>query len=67
MNFNELSFPGGAAPPNPESTTPVCAYEPRLWLWIPGSGFAGPGMTQQAVPVYAASATTRLRPSRLAR
>jgi hypothetical protein len=39
-------IPGRRAAPSPESITPVDAYRSGQWLWIPGSGFAGPGMTQ---------------------
>jgi hypothetical protein len=30
---------------SPRLYTPVRAGQSGLWLWIPGSGFAGPGMT----------------------
>jgi hypothetical protein len=34
----------------PESITPVDAYHSSQWLWIPGSGFAGPGMMGWTAP-----------------
>jgi hypothetical protein len=46
MNDSYRVIPGRRAAPSPESIIPVDAYQCGQRLWIPGSGFAGPGMTQ---------------------